>query len=231
MQVNYQIELSALRTILFATLSCRCPVTEETERALFQEYFRLKRQGDAIGSYDSILEIADRNPQRTPLHNLFHFCSYSKDEPSSFTIVLNDAIRYLCSKYHFDMVQGSLEMRETPDKTSYHVSHMLLPIRLVLEANNCAAVFANGDHSIRFLDIFFPPELTQGEQSFYALHMGTIICPLTQSQVRMIENHLKLIKEFSPMACTIPSVRFRSYGPSGDHRAQVANRFSRHYQD
>jgi hypothetical protein len=103
------------------------------------------------------------------------------------------------------MVQGSLEMRETPDKTSYHVSHMLLPIRLVLEANNCAAVFANGDHSIRFLDIFFPPELTQGEQSFYALHMGTIICPLT--------------------------VRFRSYGPSGDHRAQVANRFSRHYQD
>jgi hypothetical protein len=227
--MSYQIDLSALRTILFATLSCRCPVTEQTERALFQEYFRLKKRGDSIVSFDSILEIADRNPQRTPIHNLFHFCSYSKDEPSNFTIVPNDAIRYLCSKYHFDMVQGSLEMAEIPDKVSYHVSHMLLPIRFGRLENDTAAVYSNGEHSIRFLDTFFPPELTPEETSYYALHMGTVLCPLAQSQVRMIEAHLKLIREFSPMVPKVPAVSFRSYGPSGDHRTQVANRFSRHY--
>ncbi len=229
--MNYQIDLSALRIILFATLSCRCPVTEETERALFQEYFRLKKQGDPLVSFDSILEIADRNPQRTPIHNLFHFCSYSKDEPSSFTIVPNDAIRYLCSKYHFDAVQGSREMTEIQDKASYHVSHLLLPIRLDRESNSSVAVFINGDHSIRFLDIFFPPELTQEETPDYAIHMGTVLCPLTRHQVCMIEAHLKLIKEFTPMASQVQVVSFRSYGPSGDHRTQVATRFNRHYPD
>lgn len=227
--MKYQIELSALRTILFATLSCRCPVTEQTERALFQEYFQLKKKGAPRAGFDAILEIAGRNPQKTPLHNLFHFCSYSKDDPSSFTIALNDVIRYLCSKYHFDMVQGSLEMTEMPDKVSYHVSHMLLPIRLSQEEDNAAGLYLNGEHSIRFCDIFFPPELTQEETSSYAIHMGAVLCPLTPSQVSMVEKHLELIKEFPSMASKITTVSFRSHGPSGDHRTQVANRFKRHY--
>lgn len=227
--MKYQIDLSALRTILFATLSCRCPVTEQTERALFQEYFRLKKQRDPLANFDTILEIADRNPQRTPIRNLFHFCSYSKDDPFSFRIVPNDSIRYLCSKYHFDMVQNSLEMTEVSDKTSYHVSHMLLPIRLSRETNSAAGVYFNGEHSIRFLDIFIPPELEKEETSYYAIHMGTVLCSLAQSQAFMIDAHLGLIREFAPMVSKVRSVSFRSFGSSGDYRAQVANRFKRHY--
>ncbi|MBN1222954.1 MAG: hypothetical protein JXB23_06870 [Candidatus Aminicenantes bacterium] len=229
--MTYQIELTALRTILFATLSCRCPVSEETERALFQEYFRLKKQGAPVVSFDSILEIADRNPQRTPLHNLFQFCSYSKDEPTAFRIVLNDAVRYLCSKHHFDMVQGSLEMTGVTDRTSYHVCHMLLPVQFDPEADNRTAVFNCGDHAVRFLDVFFPPELAFEEKSFYAIHMGTILCPLTQSQIGTIQAHLKLIREFDPMVRRVSSVSFLSYGPSGNHSAQIADRFRRHYPD
>jgi hypothetical protein len=227
--VKYQIDLSALRTTLFATLSCQCPVTEQTERALFQEYFRLKKQRDPLVNFDTLLEIADRNPQRTPIHNLFHFCSYSKDDPSSFKIVLNDSIRYFCSKYHFDMVQMSQELTEVSDKTSYHVSHMLLPIRLSRDTNGPAGVYFDGEHSIRFSDIFIPPELEREETSYYGIHMGTVLCPLAQSQVRMVEAHLKLIKEFAPMVSKVPAVSFRSFGSFVDYRAQVANRFKRHY--
>lgn len=227
--MKYHIDLHALRTILFGTLSCRCPVTEETERALFREYFRLKGQGDEVVGFNPILEIADRNPERTPLHNLFHFCSYAKDDPSCFVITQNDVIRYLGSKYHFDMVDGSLEVMKVSDKESYLASHMLLPVLLDRQEGYTTAIYRKGEHSTRFFHVFFPPEVQWHEAAHYGLHMGTVLGTLSPAQVQMVEAHLALIKDFPPLISHVPSVDLCAFEPSGDHLAQVTTRFRRHY--
>ena len=97
--MQVKIEKKGLKTLLYTLLSCRCPVTEDTEKMLFREYFRV--QDSEMIDFTSILRIADKNPQKTPIHLLFEFCSYSKDDLSSFAITHNDVIRYLCTNYHF----------------------------------------------------------------------------------------------------------------------------------
>lgn len=221
------IEQKALQTMLNCILSCRCPVTEETERGLFDEYFRA--QGQDLADFGPVIEAADRNPVKTPVHAVFEFCSYAHDDPNNFTITHNDIIRLFSSKFHINPNLASVDPMIVTDTSSFIVFHMMLPCSVSSSGEQVEAEYCLGDHSIRFLNVVFPPELELEAGAHYGLHHGTVVTQLTGEQVRIVENHLGLIPEFSLLVKDVTEVDFTRFQRYGNYRANVIARYERHF--
>jgi hypothetical protein len=222
------IEVDAYKAILYGTLSCKCPVTEETERALFEEYFRCKSEN--IVDFAPIKAIADRNPARTPVHNLFEIASYGHDDPTNFTITQGDALRALGSKFHFNNLVSSLDHLIVRDVPSFLVSHMLVPARLARFEDRIQAFHAFDGREILFAHVFFPPDIKWDENRLYAVHMGTVICSLTPDQADGLSAHLNVINDLTPLRSQVFRVDFRDFQYYGDYYRQVETRFRRYFE-
>lgn len=222
------IEADAYKAILYGTLSCKCPVTEETERKLFEDYFR--RSGEPIIDFAPVKAIADMNPARTPVHNLFEIASCGRDDPTDFTITEGDALRALGSSFHFKNLVGNLDHMVVRDVPSFLVSHMLVPARLSRAGEMIQAEYVNFGREITFDNIFFPPDMEWKENRFYAVHMGTVVCALSPLQVDGLQAHLDLIPEFEFLCSKVTSVDFRDFQYYGDYYRQVEERFRRHFE-
>ncbi len=221
------METAAFKAILYGTLSCQCPVTEETERALFAEYFRCRDR--EIVDFAPVRAIADRNPARTPVHNMFEIASYGHDDPESFTITTGDALRALGSKFHFNNLARGLDHLTVKDAPSFLVSHMLVPVRLTGRSDGLDAAFNFAGREITFENVFFPPGLARADQCLYAVHMGAVICRLTEDQAAGLNRHLGLIPEFAFLCGQFSRVDFRDFQYYGDYFSQIEGRFRRHF--
>jgi hypothetical protein len=221
------IENKGLKTLLYTLLSCRCPVTPETEALLFKEFFRVQKE-DQI-DYDAMLKIADGNPQKTPLHLLRDFCSYSKDDPSSFLITHNDVIRYVCTKFHFRYVVAALDPLVVTDTSSFILSHLLLPAVVERDGNRIEAQYRSGGRSIRFKNMVFMPGLEWIKDGSYGIHLGSVVTELNRQQVRMIEDHLGLIEQSAQLIADVGEVDFKNFQHYGDYSAQVMRRVERNF--
>lgn len=224
--MKIMIEKAGLQTLLHSMLSCRCPVTEKTERALFHAYFGVKEQ--ALIDFNRILAVADTNPVATPVHFLRDFCVYLQDDPTEFTITHNDVLRYFCTTYHLNRMSG-LNPMTVQHPADYLVSHMLLPVVLTSEDGNLGAAYANGYHVIRFQNIFLSSEFNRPVGTLVGLHMGTVVTALTEAQALMMNSHLKLFDTFPFLAEQVTAVNFKSFENYGDYRANVVMRYQRHY--
>ena len=151
--MSISIETAALKAILFGTLSCKCPVTEETEQAFFDKYFQLREE--PVVDFGPIKAIADRNPARTPVHNLLEIASYGHDDPTNFTITEGDALRALGSKFHFNNLVGQPSHLTIRDFPSFLVSHMLVPAGLTRTEKTFRAMFISEGRGITFENVFF----------------------------------------------------------------------------
>ena len=120
--INIHIERSALRTVLYGILSCQCPVTVETEMALFKEFHSAEGDLFPLGPF---LDIASGNPDKTPLQLFVEFCAFSRENPSNFVIRQDDALRYFASRYHFDRMAGSFDPVNILDPCVHLTGHML----------------------------------------------------------------------------------------------------------
>jgi hypothetical protein len=150
-------------------LSCKCPVSEETERALFQEYHKVKHQ--ELIDFSALLKVADRNPQRTPLHLVADFCSYSKDSLGEFTITHNDILRYSCTGQHFQNFLRAINPMIVKETSSFMLGHMLVPATLHKENEAISATYQTGERAIRFLNVLLPPEIPWQEDGVYGVHL------------------------------------------------------------
>ena len=217
------IESEALRTFLYGILSCKCPVTPETEQRLFDAFRASENQSHA--DYDAVVSIADTNPERTPIHNLFDFCAWARDDPSSFTITANDVLRYLASSFHYRMVTAGSPGVET-ENPGLLLSHILIPVSVRTAPAGFSAVYETGDTEVRFSPVVVPEPLEMTYEH-YALHMGVVLCGLSEEQTRMITAHQALITDFQAVAGRVETVDFTGFPPFGDHSAQVLARFRR----
>ncbi|MBF0120668.1 MAG: hypothetical protein HQK79_17710 [Desulfobacterales bacterium] len=229
--MKIQIDLSGLQTILFAMLSCKCPVKHETENKLFNEYFSLKDQKKQLVDFTSILEIAFSNPERTPLHNLYEFCSYSKDDPLNFEISHNDVIRSLCSTFHFNLQSRIIDYRIVLHTASFLISHILIPVNLIKDREDIVAIFTTDNHDIVFKNIFIPNDLNLQENTInYGIHMGTVVSSLTEIQVQITNKHLRLIDQFHSLVKQIQIIDYSNFQYYGDYVSNVKERFKRCYK-
>ena len=221
------IEKLALQTLLHAMLSCRCPVTEDTERALFQAYFDLN--DDELVDFNPIFEVADVNPEPTPVHLLRDFSVYLQDSPAEFTITHNDVLRYFSTTYHLNRMRNHLNPLVVRYPAAFMVSHQLVPVLVDENGREPEAVFTFNNSEVRFHNIFVSPELELKAGVYYGLHLGTVITSLTEKQAEMMERHLNLFDEFPFLAKNVTSVDFCDCEHYGDYRAEVASRYKRHF--
>ena len=218
--MNITIETKALKTFLYGILSCKCPVTKETEKKLFK-FFLKKESMD----YLSILAIADKNPERTPIHNLFDFCTWARDDLASFTITANEVLRYLGSSFHYNMVVSNNPGIEMANP-GLLLSHVLVPVFIRNNESGIYAIYENKHAPTCFKSIIIPEDLEMDCER-YALHMGVVLCGLSGKQADMLNSHQALIKDFSELAGRVKTIDFKNLPPYGNHFSQVIERFKR----
>lgn len=222
------IEVAAYKAILFGTLSCRCPVTLEIESAFFEEYYRIRNS--QITEFAPIKAIADRNPVKTPVHNLLEIASYGHDDPTDFTITLSDVLRALGSQFHFNNMIGNLNHMTVRDVPSFLVSHLLVPMRLALLGERIQAIYTFKRQKIFFKNIFVPTDIKWDEDTLYAVHMGTVICSLSPVQAENLQAHLDLISDLEHLCSQFERVDFSDFQYYGNYYRQVKDRFQRYFK-
>ena len=223
--MNIVIERKSIETLLFGILSCHCPVTEETERALFAE-FRYSPPEEFI-SLTPFLKIADRNPEKTPLHLFMDFCFCNQPDPQNFIMTHDDVVRYFSSKYHFNRILASIDPLTITHPPGHLVGHMLIPVKLENRVKNAEAHF--GGKTVRFKNLFLPPEINASPDTWLGLHLGMIITSMSDEQALMAQAHLNLIQELADLAGWIDEVDYAQYQSFGDYRAYVKSRYARHF--
>ena len=177
--------------------------------------------------YLSFLSLADKNPEKTPIHTLFNFCVWAKDDPSSFTITVNDVLRYLGSSFHYHMVVSNHPGIETQNP-GLLFSHVLVPVSIAEKNKTGCVKYSDQDIETRFSSVILPKS-TGLDHGCYAHHMGVLIAGLSATQAFMLKQHQSIIKEFSTIAGKTEIVDFRSIFPYKDHFSQVVERFNRNH--
>ncbi len=234
--MSIQIDRAALKTILYGTLSCRCSIATETERALCAAMTRSEggkprppagpeEDADEKLELQPYLDIADRDPARTPLHLFVDFCSYAHEDPDTFVITHDDSLRYFSCRYHFDRMLPGVDPMRIPDPAVHLVGHMLLPVTIV-DGENGVCRFRHGDrHDITLRNVFIPPEAAFSAAHSYGFHFGMLLTPLTTRQVTMVERHLGRIPEFSTLAERVREIDYADYQSFGNHHDRIASRY------
>ena len=217
------IEKEALATLLFGILSCQCPVTSETDQALFREF--RAAPADKFLPLAPFMEIADRNPEKTPLHLFVDFCSYHQPDPDNFAITHDDAIRYFSSRFHFDRILASVNPLTVSHPPGHLVGHMLLPVRLEDGLDRVPARI--GDHTVHVKNLFHPAEIRNGQGQWFGLHMGIVVTALSEEQALMARAHLGRIGELTELAARVDEIDYADYQTFGDHQAHVIDRYER----
>ncbi len=225
--MDIQIEKKGLETILNTILSCRCPVDENVEAAVFETYHKVKHQ--ELIDYNEFLQVAGSDTKRTPLHLLADFCTYSKDDPSSFIITHNDAIRYSCTGYHFNHFKTNIDPLSVRDTLAYLIGHMIVPARLKKDGPSISATYTHQSHTIQFYNIVIPPNLEIGTNTAYGIHLATAVTTLTESQENMVYAHLNNILGYHDLVKHVSEVDYTKFQSFGNYRAQVQERVDRNF--
>lgn len=225
--MDIMIEKKGLQTLLNMLLSCKCPVTGETEKALFEQYHRVKTQ-DLI-DFSEMLRVTDINPQPTPLHLVAEFCSYSQDNPQKFTITHNDIIRYSCTGQHFYHFLTAVDPLVVKDTANFMLAHMLVPATLRGNGEDIEAVYNVRDHQVRFLNILLPPDIPRQDDAVYGVHLGTALTLLDDDQMLMVNRHLDNIRGFSLIAKEVQAIDYRDFQRYGNYQEQVRQRILKNF--
>lgn len=224
--MDISIETAGLQTLLHSMLSCRCPVGEPTERALFKAYFAQRDQ--KLIDFSAIVRIADANPEPTPVHFLRDFCVYLQDDPTRFTITHNDVLRYFGTTYHLNRMK-SLNPMLVREPATYLLSHLLVPVRVSIMGGEVEAIYRSNGTFISFKNIFMSAEFPPLVEAYYGLHMGTVVTTLSNAQAQMLERQLNLFDEIPALSKQVTRVDFCDFQYYGDYRATVATRYARHF--
>jgi hypothetical protein len=217
----------ALQTALHNMLSCRCPVTPETERAVFGYYHEHKDQ-DRL-DMEKILEVAKVNPDPTPLHGLNEFCRYFQDDPLSYVIEHNDVLRFLGSGYHFATVKSGLDLAMVSHPAPHLIGHLMRPCKVSFGKNGLEAVSTLAGHEIKYINMVCPPEVDLEAFELFGVHLGAVITGLSSEQADMLQKHQELLAGIQGLAREAGIVDYKNYQRYGDYAASVQVRISRNY--
>ncbi len=225
--MNLTINASALRTALHNMLSCRCPVTEAAEKAMFGYYHDHKDL--AYMDMAEILEVAEVNPEPTPLHCLTDFCRYFHDDPRQFAIEQNDVLRFLGTGFHFDTVKAGLNPAVVNHPPSHLVCHLMLPGKVKSDGDGIEAVCTVCGREIQIRGMVCPPEVDLDKHTDFGVHLGTVITGLEPEQALMLKRHQNLIPGLAELAREVKQVDFASYQMYGDYASMVRERIARNF--
>ncbi len=224
--MDMYIEKQALETLLYGILSCQCPVTEEVERGLFQTLREFAGQGrGSLLPLAPFLDVAERNPVRTPLHQFLTFCQEQGWDAGKEPVTHYDAIRYFCSRFHFQAILATIDPLRISDPEGHLLGHMLLPVKL--ESDGARAVATVSGNEILLKNIFRPSEIEVPAGAWAGAHLGMIITVLNQGQADLVQELLAAIEEIPAFAQRVQAIDYAAYQTFGDHGGTIRMRYER----
>jgi hypothetical protein len=225
--MSQTIASDALKTMLIGLLSCKCPVTETTEKALWARFF--SEDTNEVLDLAPFMDIVHANPVLTPLHHLVEFCSYGHDSPQTMHISLSDVLRYFSSRFHYRGMSAHIDPMIVRDLPSFLVTHMMIPATLVDSSKGMMRVdLPVKKGAIQFTNVAFVPDMEQKPGSVYGVHMGAALTGLDPLQVQICWNHLAF-KEFEFLVQYVNHVDFRLFQHLGNHQQRIEERIARNY--
>ena len=228
--MKFQIERMAFKFLLNVLLSCRCPVSDNTEKKLINYYKR--SAGKDVVNYESILKIAEKEGKETVFNKLREFCLYSiNDFSKNRTILVNDILRHFCTAYHWHVVEESLPhtYKDLTDIPSWFVSHMLLPVELSANGGTIQGTFIDSEGYIVLRNLFLPSDLKIREGSLYCVHFASAIGEISLQQSKLLRNHLAEIPDFQNLRKQVFEIDFHNFQRFGDYTSFCKERFGKYF--
>ena len=179
-----RIRGEALELALRVVLSCPCPVTAEQEAAVFEHLRRLTP--DEVTDYAPVLVVFDSTD--TPFHGLAAFVSWTAEDDDP-VIERRHVLRCNASGYHWEVAAATLsgKSRTVSSISSYLLSHMILPVSVVADEGSAPTAHYRYDGGAVVWDnVFLPPEHEPAASALWALHLGTVLTPLSDGEAELV---------------------------------------------
>jgi hypothetical protein len=179
-----RIRGAALELAFRVVLSCPCPVTAEQEALVF-DYLR-GLAPDEVADYAPVLAVFDSTD--TPFHGLSSFTSWMAEDDDP-VIERHHVLRCNGSGYHWEVAAATLpgKSRSVSSISSYLLSHTILPVSVTAgEGEAPRAEYRYGGGAAVFDNVFLPPEYDPPSPELWALHLGTVLSPLSDAETALL---------------------------------------------
>lgn len=212
-----RIRGEALELALRVVLSCPCPVTPEQEVAVF-EYLGGLTAGE-VADYAPVLERFDSTD--TPFHGLASFTEWMAEDGDP-VIERHHVLRCNASSYHWDVAAATLpgKIGSVASISSYLLSHTIVPV--VLEDDDRGAPRARyryeGGGAV-FDHIFLPPEYDAASAESWALHLGTVLSPLSGAEAALVSRLNEANDQLVLHRARVARIDYADFEIQGDYAA------------
>jgi hypothetical protein len=225
------IDRDALELTFRTLLTCRCPVTEDEEQAIF-EILESTPHNESI-NYNKVLEIFP-SEANTVFSRLADFSVWQAPTGVSLYCINRDhVIRHFASSYHWDQVvaQGLVgSYKKVKSIPSWFMGHMLLPSRVVsVEGETATASYEYEGGNIMLTNLFAPKMYNPKPGEIWAVHFAGLLGPLSveeqKTAILMIESNNMLVN----LREEITEIDYHDYERYIDYRAFCEERHQKYY--
>lgn len=229
--MHLRIDRGALDLVFRTLLTCRCPVTSDEERAIF-DLLQATPRSDTI-DYAAVLAVFKPNAN-TVFRRLADFAVWQAPALSSeYVIEREDVVRHFASSYHWNQVVAdglTGAYKKVLHVPTWFLSHMLLPVRVeAVEGDVVSATYGFADGRISLLNLFAPVGYDPQPGEAWAVHFAGLLDRITSEEnetaVTMLEANPLLVQ----FRADVVSIDYSDFERHGDYSTFCRNRYLKYY--
>ncbi len=217
--------------LLKVLLSCRCPISDKTERKLIK-YYKVNSKKRSI-NYDSVIKYADEEGDETVFHRLKDFCIWSNNDlHKGYEITVEDVLRHFSSTFHWNVIANSLHSsyKKVIHIPSWFVSHLLLPVKIQINKSEHQILFLMKDHSLQLNNLFIPPNLSINRNKYYCVHFASVISDISLDQFEMLRQQVNEIPQFNLFYRDIEEIDYLNFQRYGNYSMFCKERYEAYFK-
>ena len=207
----------ALEVAFRIVLSCPCDVTHEQEQRVFA-YLSDLAPGE-VADYAPVLAAFDS--QDTPFHGLAAFTGWTAAAGGEAVIEREHVLRCNSSGYHWQLAAGTLpaQSRRVSSVSNWLLSHTVIPVSLTAPSGAPAgAEYHYEGGSAVFDNVFLPPEFEREEAELWALHLGAVVSPLSDAEVKLVWSLNEANAQLVLHRTRVAHIDYADFELQGDYR-------------
>ena len=229
--MDISINQKAYYILLKVLLSCRCPVSDNTEKKLIN-YYKKNSEKRHI-SYDTIINLADQEEDETVFHRLKEFviCSVN-DLSKGYEITVEDVLRHFSSIYHWKVVINGLQnsYKKVIHIPSWFISHMLLPIDIQTNKGQYQISCTLNNLTINLNNLFIPSDLSISSNKYYCAHFASVISDISRAQYKLLQQQANEIPQFELFYKGIEIIDYLNFQRYGNYSLFCNNRYKKYFR-
>ncbi|MDD5109828.1 MAG: hypothetical protein PHI63_01255 [Patescibacteria group bacterium] len=222
-----QISQDALDLLFRILLSCRCPVSDKEERAIFEKLLRA-RDGEKI-DYRELLRIF-LSDEPTVFHRLLDFCIWQGSIHTDFFIEREHILRHFASSYHWQFVVANdlpASYKNILHLPQWFIGHMLVPMQITGRGGTANGKYIYPGGEIIFKNLFFPPDIAVSSQ-YYAVHLASVCSPLSDPEVSLVRRLIEENPVFVKYREKCKEVDYCDFQLFGDYQSLCRKRYAQY---